>query len=89
MRFEQRLGKVDMIIQHESGYRQRFSCDSETDFVVRAFKYALDCWIPKGEFKNVLAKELKNQLDKFNLQTSSSFTIGGLLFIPTKDCAWN
>lgn len=89
MRFEQRMGKVDMIIQHESGHRERFYCDSETDFVVRAFKYALDAWKSKGEFKNVLAKELKNQLDKFNLQTSSSFTIGGLLFIPTKDCAWN
>lgn len=90
MRREQFVAKVDMIIQSESGSRERFACESETDFVVKAFQYALKRWSSKSlPMRNALTKELKAKLDTFDLKKNASFTIGGLMFMPAQDFAWS
>lgn len=87
---QQPRSRVDMIIQSESGSRERFSCESETDFVVRSFQYAVKRWASKSlPMRNALAKELKMKLDSFDLKKNASFTIGGLMFMPAQDFAWS
>ena len=73
--------KCDMTIQTESGYRERFECESEEDFRVRAYQYCIQRWKYKGEFSNRLLDDLRVMLKKFSINGTSSFEICGLVFM--------
>lgn len=86
MGFKGPRAKVDMTIESESGSRERFACESEMDFAVKAYQYATKRWSSKSQrMRDVLLKELKNKLDQLDMRRSASFTIGGLKFLPTQD----
>jgi len=79
----QARSRCDMMIQSESGYRERFECESEDDFRVKAYQYCSRLWKPKGEFAHRLLKDLRAALEKFTIHGTSSFEICGLIFMPS------
>lgn len=76
------ISKCDMTIQRENGQRERFSCNDEEEFTIKAYKYFLHIWKPKSSrMRNVLLTELTAKLAHFNKEYS--FNICGITVAPT------
>ena len=76
------ITKCDMTIQRENGQRERFSCNDEEEFTIKAYKYFLQIWKPKSSrMRNILLKELTAKLASFNKEYS--FNICGITVAPT------
>lgn len=76
------ITKCDMIIQRENGQRERFSCNDEEEFTIKAYKYFLHIWKPKStRMRNVLLTELTAKLAHFNKEYA--FNICGITVAPT------
>jgi hypothetical protein len=68
------LAKCDMTIQRENGQRERFMCNDEEEFTIKAYKFFLAIWKPKtNRMRNVLLKELTAKLAQFESVKNNPF----------------
>ncbi len=76
------LAKCDMTIQRENGQRERFMCNDEEEFTIKAYKFFLAIWKPKSNhMRNILLKELTAKLASLNKEYA--FNICGITVSPT------